>query len=311
MIRNILVLIFAITFLSSALADTEFEDSVPLELVKALLGNAPFGESRIFSDLSSDFPSIDIPDDLVLMGSLERGYGVAAVFSTDLTGSQTDSALDAAFIQSGYVRFDTLGMERPQTGFVSSALNTPRIATRYCHDAFGFLSIQYSEKEQNGIVTLSSNYGNDIRSCAAQLAEQQQALGRRMGGSHVGLQQYFPRMELPEEVTQRRGPFLGMGGWSGSSNSMETKAGLNVGWDIEEVFEHFMAQIDAQEWAIDSQNIGTSSAIGVWTRSPVAGTNLIGTLTILKTGEEAFELKFQLTSTGANNSSNSPFFRNI
>lgn len=310
MIRNIFVPIFAITFVSTALADTEFEDSVPLELVKALIGNTPFGESRIFSDLSSDFPSIDIPDDLILMGSIERGYGVAAVFSTDLSASQTDSALDVAFIQSGYVQFETPGMEGPQTGFVSSMVNAPRIAKRYCHDAFGFLTTQYSEKEQNGIVTLSSNYPNDNRSCAAQLGEQQQAMGRR-GGSQIGLQQYFPRMELPEEVAQRRAPFFGLGGWSGSSSSMETKAGLNIDWDIEEVFEHFMAQIDAQQWAIDSQNIGTSSAIGVWTRSPVSGTDLIGTLTILKTGEETFELKFQLTSTGANNSSNSPFFRNI
>lgn len=65
MIRNILLPIIVTALAPSAFADTEFEDSVPLELVKALMGNTPYGEPRIFSDLSSDFPSVDIPDDLV------------------------------------------------------------------------------------------------------------------------------------------------------------------------------------------------------------------------------------------------------
>lgn len=307
MIRYILVSIFVVISLPVSFAATEFEDSVPLELVKALLGTTPYGEARIFSDLSADFPSIAIPDDLVLMGSIDRGYGVAAVFSTELNASQTESTLEDAFMQAGYVQFELPGMDNPQRGFVSPLATMPLRNKRYCHDASGFLTINYSPGDRHGVVTLSSNFPSDSRSCADQLAEQQQAMSRR-GGRQNGLSLYLPRMELPATDPRMVTPFRGLGGWSGSTNSIETDASLSIDWDIADVFTHFVEQIEAQDWAIDSRNTGTSSAIGIWTRSPEPGTDLIGTLTILKTGDESFELKFQLNSTGATNSPYSPFF---
>ena len=306
MIRYILVPLFAVLFLPSALADTEFEDSVPLELVKALIGNTPYGESRIFSDLSSEFPRVDIPDALELMGSIERGFGVAAVFSTELSASATESALHDAFIQSEYMEFEVLAMEGLQNGFVSPLGNRPIRYSRYCHDSFGFLSHTYSPKDQKGIVTVSANFANDNRSCADQLAEQQQAMERR---SPNGLSHYLPTMELPVTEAPRSRPFLGSGGWSGSSNSIETDASVRIDWSIEEVFSHFTRQIEAQQWSSDSQNIGASSAIGIWVRSPEVGVDLIGTLTILKAGDESFELKFQLSSIGGANDSSPRVFR--
>lgn len=308
MIRNILLPIIVTALAPSAFADTEFEDSVPLELVKALMGNTPYGEPRIFSDLSSDFPSVDIPDDLVLMGSIERGFGVAAVFRTELSVNQTESILRDAFIDTGYIEFELPSMGGLENGFVSAFVNAPLRYTRFCHDSFGFLTTSFSPSEQQRVVTLSSNPPNDNRSCADQLAEQQQQMGRRVGGL-AGLQQHLPRMELPATEVRRSGPFLGAGGMSGSSNSIEVKANINVDMSVEAMFEHFVGQIQEQGWTADTQNIGASSAIGIWTSSPVPGTDLIGTLTILKTGDESFELKFQLISTGANNNAGQGFFR--
>lgn len=308
MLRNIVVLILVAFSVSISFADTEFEGSVPLELVKALLGNTPFGEPTIYSDLSSAFPEIDVPDELEIMGSIERGYGIAAVYSTELTGSQTESALTEAFLQAEYMEFELPGMRRTESGFVSSSVNVPQRYNRFCHDSLGSLSLSYSAQELGGIVTISANPANDNRSCADQLAEQQQAMGR-MGGRQGGLQQYLPRMELPETEPRRYSPFFGSSSWSGSNRGIETKASLNIDWDIEDVFEHIVEQIEAQDWTVDSQNVGASSAIGIWTRSPEPGTDLIGTLTILKTGDESFELKFQLTSTGANNNAGPGIFR--
>lgn len=308
MLRKILLPIIVVALAPSAFADTEFEDSVPLELVKALMGNTPYGEPRIFSDLSSNFPSIDIPDDLELMGSIDRGSGVAAVFRTELSANQTESLLRDAFIQAEYLEFDLPNMAGLQNGFVSAFVNAPLRYNRFCHDSFGFLTTSLSPNDQRAVVTLSSSPSNDNRSCADQLAEQQQQMGRRVG-SQAGFQQHLPRMELPVSEARRSGPFVGMGGMSGSSNSIEVKANVNIDLSIETMFTHFEAQLEEQGWAVDTQNIGTSSAIGNWTRSPEPGTDLIGTLTVLKIGDESFELKFQLTSTGANNNSSQQLFR--
>lgn len=304
MFRNILVLILVTFSGFNAFADTEFEGSVPLELVKALLGNTPFGEPTIYSDLVSAFPEIDVPDELEIMGSIERGYGIAAVYSTELTGSQTESALTEAFLQAEYMEFELPGMRRAENGFISSSVNVLQRYNRFCHDSLGSLSFTYSAQELGGTVTISANPANDNRSCADQLAEQQQAMGR-MGGRQGGLQQYLPKMELPETEPRRYSPFFAGGRYSGSNREIETKANLNIDWDIEEVFRHFSEQIGSQDWTLDSENIGTSTAAGSWTRSPETGTNLIGTLTVLKTDEETFDLKFQLISTGV--SSNSSF----
>ena len=308
MLRNIVVPIFAVTCLSSTFADTEFQGSVPLELVKALLGNTSFGEPTIYSDLSSAFPEIDVPNELEIMGSIERGYGIAAVYSTRLTDSQARSALSEAFVQAGYMEFELPGMNRVRSGFVASNTIAPQAYNRFCHDSQGFLSHSYTEKNQRSTVTIAANPASDNRSCADQLAEQLQAMGR-MGGRRGGLQQYLPIMELPETEPRRYSPFSGIGGYSGSRSGIETGASLSIDWEIEEVFNHFSDQISGQEWVVDSQNIGSSSATGSWTHSPEPGTDLIGTLTVLNLGEESFELKFQLTSLGGNNNTSFGVFR--
>lgn len=309
MLRNIIVPVLVASYCSTALADTEIGDSVPLELVKAFLGATPFGEPTIFSDLSSAFPEIEVPDEFEIMGSIERGYSISAVYSTALSSSQTQSTLNEAFVKAEYMEFDLPRMRRGENGFVSSSVNIPQRYNRYCHDSLGFLSLNYSEKEQGGTVTISASPTNDNRSCADQLAEQQLAMSR-MGGPQGGIHQYLPRMELPETEPRRLTPFSGLGGWSSSTNrEIESKANLRIDWEIEDVYSHFSEQISDQGWVVDAENIGTASAIGSWTRSPEPGTDLIGTLTIYKSSEESFELKFQLLLTGARNGIGFGIFR--
>lgn len=309
MLRNLCVSILTLFSTSLSIADTEFEGSVPLDLVKALLGNIPYGEPTIYSDLSAAFPEIDFPDELEIMGSIERGYGgITAVYSTALSDSQAQTALNEVYAEAGYIDFELPESRQPQGGFVSSSMNYPPRYNRFCHDSQGSITHFYNQMDQRGIVTISANPPHDNRSCADQIAEQQQAMGR-MSGRQAGLHQYLPRMELPETEPRRFAPFAGIGGYSGSSSGIETGASLQTDWKIEEVFEHFSTQIVEQSWIGDSQNIGTSSAIGSWTLSPEPGTDLIGTLTVLKMSEESFQLKFQLTSTGASNNSGFSFLR--
>lgn len=297
-----IILAFLVTTslsLSHTFADTEFQDRVPLDLVKAVLGNTSFGEPRLFSDLSSAFPAIALPAQLEIMGSIDRGYGTAAVFSTGLSSDETDTALAASYLAAGYIEFDVPGSRDLGNGFVRTSAIPVQRSTRFCHDSLGFLSHSYAPRTQGGIVTISSNWSNDNRSCVDQLQEQTLAMSR-MNGPQRGLHQYLPRMELPETQTQR----IARVGWSNSNQGLESEAPLNIDWEIDAVFNHISEQISDQDWTIDSENIGTSSATGNWTRSPEPGVDLIGTLTVLKLGEESYELKFQLTSTGGSTNPN-------
>lgn len=87
-----------------------------------------------------------------------------------------------------------------------------------------------------------------------------------------------------------------------SSRAIDIEEDLSIDWEIDAVFEHFKTQIENQGWELDSENTGSASAVGTWTRSPEAGLDLIGNLIVLKSGDESFDLKFQLNPVGAGNS---------
>lgn len=309
MLRALIVPFFAIFGLSNTLADTEFEESVPLELVKAFLGSTPYGEVRIYSDLASAFPEFEIPDGFVILGSIDRGYGLSVVLTTELSNDQTDIALKDSLSQAGYTEFEVPGSRDPGTGFVSPSQPSFQSSSRLCHDTYGFISFNYKEQSDSNLITISSNLPNNNQSCAEQLAVQTQGMSR-MVASGGGLRQHMPRMELPESQQRRTSPFFGMGSSSGSGNGVEARANVNVDWEIEETFQHFKNQIEDQDWVLDSENVGAASATGSWMRSPEPGLDLIGTLIVLKSSQRSFELKFQLNSIGnSSNSSRGVFLR--
>ena len=308
MLRSGVILILAIFSLSNTLADIEFEESVPLELVKVFVGSTPFGEVKIYSDLLSAFPEFTIPDGFNIMGSIDRGYSLSVVLATELSTDQTTAALTQSFNQAGFTEFEVPGSRDPGTGFVRPNQPSFQANKRLCHDALGFISFSYKEHTDYNIVTISSSLPNNNRSCAEQLAEQSLAMNR-YGATQGGLRQYLPRLELPESQQRRITPFFGMGS-SSSNRGVEARGNVNIDWEIEEIFRHFKEQIEGQDWLLDSENVGAVSATGSWTRGPEPGMDLIGTLIVIKSGADSFELKFQLNSfNNSNNTSRGVFLR--
>ena len=308
MLRSGVILILAIFSLSNTLADIEFEENVPLELVKVFVGSTPFGEVKIYSDLLSAFPEFTIPDGFNIMGSIDRGHSLSVVLATELSSDQTTAALTQSLNQAGFTDFEVPGSRDPGTGFVRPNRPSFQASKRLCHDSLGFISFSYKEHTDSNMVTISSNLPRNNQSCAEQLAEQSLAMNR-YGATQGGLRQYLPRLELPESEQRRFTPFFGMGS-SSSNRSVEARGNVNIDWEIEEIFRHFKDQIEDQDWLLDSENVGAASATGSWTRSPEPGMDLIGTLIVIKSDTDSFELKFQLNSFGnSNNTSRGVFLR--
>lgn len=292
--------------LPNSFADTEFEDSVPLDVVKAFIGSGPYGETKIYSDLADGFPDISLPNEFEIIGSINRGYGVAVALKAELSETQASALLIESLLQAGYLELDSKRDNDWQTGFVSTAQTSIRTYYQFCHDLMGSMSLSYLELDDYGVVTASSSRVgmNSNQSCSEQIALREQNLQEAIS-RQGGLKSQVPRLELPEIIPTRFMPFRGPG-FSSSNSGVEAHINVNLDWKLDELYDHFKTQIEGQGWALDSENLGSASATGSWTRSPDVDSNYIGTLIVLKTGDESFELKFQLNSIGGT-SNNSAF----
>ncbi len=296
MLKLKIMSLIAMFSVSIAFADTEFEENVPLELVKALLGPSPYGETKVYSDIMDSFPDIGITDEFDVLGSIDRGYALSVILVTELSGDDTKAFFTESLEGVGFGVFEVPGSRDPDNGFVAPNAPTFDVGNRFCHDSLGFISFIRKEQDDLNIVSLSLNRPRDKRSCEAQFEEQAQGMARR-GGRPGGVRQYLPKMVLPESEPQLMTPFSGMG-ISSSNNDLEARAVVNVDWEIEQLYAHFKTQVENQAWELDTENIGSSTAIGSWLLNPVADVSLVGTLSIIDSGDESFELKFQLTQTG-------------
>jgi len=285
-----------------SLADTPFADAVPVELVSALLGSTPYGDTQVYSDLASAFPDIEIAEEFTVLGSADRGFSITAVVSTGLPESQASAELYSAYEAAGFMRFEPAGTRNTQTGFVHPNRPNPADLIRYCHDDLGYLSHSYQANETaGGIISISSSQVLQELSCEQQLAQQSQAMSRIF--SNNNLRQFLPVLVLPEaDVPERRYSPFGLGSSSSSSNGAETRANLQTEWSIDAVYGHFREQLEEQDWIEDSSNIGSSTGTANWTKSPNADVDLIGTLSILRTGEDLFELTFRAVNANSTTS---------
>ncbi len=288
----------ALIFGLSSAADTEFQDVIPVDVAEVLFDTNLRGQLEIYSDIANDFPSFDLPSGFSVVGSVYQMNMLRVVLRTNLDRDSATQLLMAAFEQENWQEFPTYMPPSQDTGFVSPAAVVITTNSSLCHDGQGRLSIHYAERDSGNYVSLGryNSFGNQQGSCASQLAQQEQSISQM--NFSVGLRQYMPRMEVPDsDAVRQRGPYIG-GGSSSSNNSVETEINLSSDLAISELFTHFTDQIIAQGWEIDSEIVGSLSANGNWTKSPEPDINLVGALSVLKTSDSNYELKFRLIADG-------------
>lgn len=303
----VLSLIFCIPIVS--VADTEFEDNVPIEVVKALFGLTPNGEVKLYSDLVSGFPEIQIPDGFEIIGSINRGYSLSAVFATDSSEDQVDSQVESAISAAQYVPFPSPQPQRAATGFMYAEQAIRPDYNRYCHNSLGHLSYTFLELGTRNMVTLSSSFPSDRSSCEQQIAQQEE-IYNNMRGSGNRFQALLPRLIVPQDEPRRFSPFRSSGLSSHNSNGVETSSSMVAEMELDEVYQYFKTQIEDQGWSLDSETVGRASASGTWTKSPEPELNLIGTLSVIQSEDDNYDLRFQLVSAGQRSNSRSRVFAN-
>jgi len=279
-------------------ADTEFEDSIPIEVAEVLFDASLNGQFEIYSDIADAFPPFELPDNFTVIGSTVQNGNLRAVVSSAMASDAAIQQLIAAFEVEDWQQLPAFNPPAQDTGFVAPGPITVRTANSLCHDDLGRLSISAAERGAINYfaIFMYNAFGGSQGSCASQIARQQQSMAQMQFSD--GVRQYMPRMEVPEaENIRPRGAFIG-GGSSSSNNSAETETNLRSDLDIEELYKHFAEQILEQGWEIDSEVVGDRSANGTWTRAPEPNLELVGTLSVLETSDSNYELRFRLRAEG-------------
>lgn len=296
-----LVLSFSVSS-SDAEADTPFVDSIPLDVAEALFGFGIDDNFAVYSDIIDDFPEFDMPSEFEVVGSVLQNRQMRVVLATQLDEAEAVDAIASSYLDDGWINMPQFNPPRVEKGFVSAANSNLR--PRYqmiCHDDHGQLNMSYRQRPSENYLVMSLGIGfgfnRSWQSCQEIIAQQEISLAR-MSGRSMGMQQYMPRLELPEGTTQGGYQPFFIGGGGGGNNSYETDATVEIEMNLEEVFRHFAEQIIEQEWSSDSESVGTATATGTWTKTVENDTNIVGRLNIVRSDENVYDLSMQVEIPG-------------
>jgi hypothetical protein len=288
----------------AVLAATEFEDSVPVEVALQFIGNPLGGQGKLYSDILDGFPPFTVPSGLTVIASADMGYIHRVILRSTLDAAAALDAATTALTDAGWSVVPQAGMGAAQVGFVSAA-PMPQYQ-QLCHDDLGMMTLSASAGAAASYVNLNRNVnvpGMGVQPSCAQLLDPAGQGGfdpRAMAMSGRTLSQYVPRLLMPQASGSTTAPFFGGGGGGGGMNDWEARGALTSDWDIDEIVEHFVEQIEEQGWEQDSEVTGAVVATGSWTKT-VDDMDLIGTLSILQQAENTWDLRFRIVRTGSGN----------
>lgn len=282
-------------------AATEFEGDVPAEIVEQMVSGT------IYSDLPDNFPDIQIPDAVMLRGSVVNDFSTQVIFTAISTPEVGARALADSFRAEGWVLLPSPEYEPPQNGFISPDQQQLPFNNdnNYCHDSYGTLTITPEAGNPPGgnlNVRLSqSALRQPGFSCRQQIEQREMSDSRRnMRQFSQPNREYLPRLVLPEESARARPSSFFGGGFSSSGGEIEIEASWAGDMEIAVLNSHFAEQLEEQGWQLDVTWNGELSAGGNWTYNATPDLNFIGTLSIVKRNEEMFDLKFRLMPLGGN-----------
>jgi hypothetical protein len=279
-------------------ADTEFQDNIPIDLARALLrgaGNA--ADVKIYSDIPDEFPEFDLPDGATLVGSIDQERSQQVVLRSDGDGLVQQAALIESLQGGGYLLIDRSPGATQQTGFISPNSPVPSIPVELCHDSQGSTYIRLLPESDHTFINISasSNMDRGGYTCADRASQRPNAgfapfLGRPPGAR--SLQTSLPRLTLPEEADVQSP--LGRISISGSSDRYESRTEFSIDWPLTEVQAFFTDQIAGQDWELDSDSAGDRVALGAWTRED-NDRLLLGTLQLVSKGDDLYEAVFAVS----------------
>lgn len=281
------------------MAANEFEDSIPVDVAEALFDFGDTGRFAVDSEIMDAFPAFQIPGGFTVLGSAYFMRSMRVALSTNLELEEAVEAIEESFLDEDWETVPVFSPIPGRTGFVSANQIESR-RRGLCHDQFGQLSIstRAGNPDNQIVLSMSADLRRSWGTCAQLRAQMEQQMSMMQGRGRMGLQQYMPRLLIPEEGSPGQRPAFMIGSTSSSNNTAEADVELEINWSLDEVYDYFADQMSEQEWTLDSASSGSLSASGIWTRSPEGDMNLVGTLNVLSMEENRFQLRLSIENLG-------------
>lgn len=306
----------ALLAVSGARAASEFEDAIPVELVKIFLGLAPDGDAGLYREIPEDFPLAAAPPDFRVLGVVKQEYAQSLFLATAPDEEAAEAALADALAGDDWLRLpDPVIQARSTGGFVSPQGQGFEFPVQFCHDEHGMLQMTYQENAGEAVVALRRNQPPAISlgirgrapDCREQVRMRSESAAVRQVATNRGLTEHMPRLELPGEAEFGGRPPGPTGGISSNGrNEVRTGTDLAIDWAADRLYAHFGEQLAAQMWSEGDSWRNAASAGGIWTRqapvedaAPGADSEAVdmqGVLTILQPEAGRYLLEFRLVA---------------
>lgn len=285
---------------ATAQAATPFEDSIPLDIVEALFDSGYGGDFAVYEDIMDDFPDFDLPAGFEVVGSLLQNTQKRVVLATELDESAAIDAIQNNLLDDGWTEMPNFGPRIQDSGFIMANAARPSF-NMVCNDEHGQMNMSYRDREPQNYLVLGLSvyalFNRNWQSCDELIAQQEMSMSQIRGRS-FGVQQYMPRLEMPEGTTQNGYQPMFIGGSGGGNGSFETDATVEIDMELDEVFQHFAEQILEQGWTADTESVGAATATGAWTKQDENETTIVGRLSVVRSGENVFDLSMQVEVPG-------------
>lgn len=275
-----ILLVSELLFLSPIVSSQNPIACVDTDIANTLLGSPGERGVKISRQLPRQFPRIDFPEALELIGSRTAPHFSMVAFKSPLSIEETRTTVESTMADAKWKAYKMPHLGSAG-GFQSSIVDPIRAAASFCHNDFGHMSVAFSQApKQATYVTLMGSMQRSFNAC--------DMTGDRLMMSHFsGTAGKMPRLSLPENATSEN-----FGGLSSSGDGASTSTQLETTLSSAELLAFFGAQLTAQEWREETRWSGRKISGSVWI---AADEKASGVLRIALLGDNQYKLGFQMT----------------
>lgn len=275
-------------------AETEFEDSIPVEFVKVFIKSSYNGEPVIYSDIPNDFPPLPLPEGFEVMGSINDDDSTQVFLRTPAAQTDAINMINDAFRDNYWSTIDEIGVNPPRPTAMFSFSSGGDAAGSFCHDIFRLMTVNVSTSDQYTVMKLQQRSGFPPAqlSCDTLVnAAQRRSEQARLTPDYMEL---MPMLTIDDDLNSAT-----IRGFSGSSGDGIRNAQASSDFDsdlpVADMHTRLEDQLQDQDWSFHSKSMDETSALSVWSKSFNGGASeYYGFLTILPTLNTGHQFRFDL-----------------
>jgi len=292
--RGATTLLVPFVLAAGAYAADEMENTIPVELARALFDLPDTGELRFYPRTPEGFPEFTVPPEFQLMGGMSLPNFSRVALHTELELSEGMSVLASALQSDGYLL--TPAHPPAERGFV--AARTMPTPMNVCHEERGSMLIRALKRGEAHYFSLTGDATVDTSgtTCAERVAERQRFIDGRLFRESSGIRAYLPRLALPQELDTEYDGFQPSFRSSGSNTEYVVSSVIRSERDIAAIYQHFAEQLRSQQWAQGREHTVGNFHQGEWQFINENDQLISGALLIEKQDQDTISLRFTITT---------------